>query len=76
MQWLVVNGNTAVFRGKATVNDARNYTFEIRVVDNGERGAGDTSAIKSWRPDGTLLHEVSATKLAVGDATVSRPKGH
>jgi hypothetical protein len=70
MRWLVINGNTAVFRGKATVNDVGNYTFEIRVVDNGELGSSDTFAIKIWRPDGTLLHEVPATTLGGGNVVV------
>ncbi len=75
MDWLVVNGTTSVFRGKATGNDVGNYTFEITVVDNGEPGATDTFAIKIWRPDGTLLHEVPATKLGAGNLIVPQPKG-
>ena len=73
MQWLVISGNTAVFRGKATVNGAGNYTFEITVVDNGEPGNGDTFAIKIRRPDGTLLHEVPATTLGGGNVVVPQP---
>ncbi len=72
MQWLVINGNTAVFRGKATVNDVGNHAFEITVVDNGEPGASDTFAIKLWRPDGTLLHELPPTVLGGGNLVVPR----
>jgi len=75
MRWLVISGNTAVFRGKATVNGVGNHTFEITVVDNGQPGSSDTFAIKIWRPDGTLLHEVPPTTLGGGNVIVPQPKG-
>lgn len=75
MDWLVINGNTAVFRGKATGSDVGNYTFEITVEDNGEPGSADTFAIKIWRPDRTLLHELPATTLGGGNLIVPQPKG-
>jgi hypothetical protein len=75
MRWLVISGKTAVLRGKATVNGAGNYTFEITVVDNGEPGRSDTFAIKIWQPDGTLLHEVPPMTLGGGNVIVPQPKG-
>jgi hypothetical protein len=75
MQWLVISGNTAVFRGQATVNGAGNHIFEITVVDNGEPGVGDTFAIRIWRPDGSLLHEIPPTVLGGGNVVVPHPKG-
>ena len=74
MQWLVINGNTAVFRGKATVNDVGNYVFEVRVVDNGELGSTDTFAIRIWQPDGSLLHELPAAALGGGNLIVPQLK--
>ena len=73
MRWLVISGSTAVFRGKATVNDVGNHTFEIRIVDNGQPGSADTFAIKIWRPNGTLLHEVPAATLGGGNLIVPQP---
>jgi hypothetical protein len=72
MQWLVIKGNAAIFRGKAKVNGVGNYTFEITAVDNGHPGTRDTFAIKIWRPDGTLLPALPATRLSGGGITVSR----
>lgn len=74
-QWLVASGNTAVFRGKATVGGVGNHTFEITVVDNGEPGKSDTFAIKIWRPDGTLLHEMPPTVLGGGNIIIRQLKG-
>jgi hypothetical protein len=75
MQWLVINGNTAVFRGKATIDGlGGNNTFEITVVDNGEPDRNDTFAIKLWKPGGTLIHEVTSTALGGGNLIVPQPK--
>lgn len=70
MQWLMMSGTTATFRGNATVNGTRNYTFEITVVDKGRLGTADTLAIKVWKPDGTLLHQIPTTKLSRGNIIV------
>jgi len=75
MQWLVINGNTAVFRGKATIDGlGGNNTFEITVVDNGEPGRSDTFAIKIWNAGGTLIHQVTSTQLGGGNLIVPQPK--
>jgi len=75
MQWLVINGNTAVFQGKATIDGlGGNNTFEITVVDNGEPGRNDTFAIKIWDSGGTLIHEVTGTTLGGGNLIVPQPK--
>ena len=74
IQWLVITVNTAILRGKAKVDGVGNYTFEITAIDNGHQGTRDTFAIKIWRPDGTLLHALPATRLSGGDISVH--KGH
>ncbi len=70
MRWMVVSESTAIFQGKATVNDVGNHTFQITVVDNGEPGSSDTFAIKIWAPDGSLLHEVPSLALGGGNIVV------
>ncbi len=53
IEWLVVSGSNAQFKGRATLNDVEGYTFSVIAHDGTD---GDTFSIWIWDPDGTLVH--------------------
>ena len=74
MDWLVINGKTAIFSGKASVLTG-NHRFEITVVDNGEPGRDDLFGLRLWSPDGSIFHDLPLTPLGGGNLIVPQPKG-
>ena len=79
----VVQDDTAAVQGKANVTATDpitgevfeiggNYTFVIRIVDNGEPGRDDVYEITVRDPDGIVFHQVSARTLAGGNILIHR----
>jgi hypothetical protein len=70
IQWLVVSGSSAHFKGQGTVNGVAGYYFDVISHDGTN---GDTFAIKIWSGDpdngGTLIHS-SHNTLAGGNISV------
>ena len=55
MQSLSIVGNTAVFIGKATLNDVGNHTFRVTIIDNGEPGGNDQFGLRVTAPGGAII---------------------
>jgi serine protease AprX len=69
-QLTITNGNRAVVKGAATVNDAPGYRYELTVVDNGEPGSGDGFNIVVTQPLVPLYRYESAGVLSGGNIKV------
>ena len=79
----VVQDDTAAVQGKASITATDpvtgevfeiggNYTFVIRIVDNGEPGRDDVYEITVRDPDGIVYHQVSPRTLAGGNILIHR----
>ncbi len=66
MQWLLVSGNRAQYRGAGTVNGVSGYSFLVTIVDGGK--TGDQFRIKVWNASGTLFDSEMGTTTALDSA--------
>ena len=69
-QLTISNGNRAVIKGAATVNDVAGYRYTLTVVDNGEPGTGDGFNLVVTRPLDPLYRYESAGTLSGGNIKV------
>lgn len=70
--WLVVNGNTATYRGSGKLNGVSGYTFTVSVVDNGEPGRNDTFRVCIFNAMGAAVYDTGTVTLGGGNIQVHR----
>ncbi|HET8627389.1 MAG TPA: PKD domain-containing protein [Thermomicrobiales bacterium] len=71
-EWLVVNGDTAQFRGSGTLDGRGDYGFEITVRDGGQ--SGDRFRIKIWeKASGRVVYDTQPG--AADDVAPTTPLG-
>ena len=66
IEWLVVSGSNAHFKGQGTLNGVGGYSFDVICHDGTN---GDTFAIKIWNAEGTLIHS-SHNTLSGGNISI------
>ena len=66
IEWLVVGGSNAQFKGQATLNGVAGFTFHVIAHDGTD---GDTFSIRIWDSEGNLIHS-SHDALAGGNIVV------
>jgi hypothetical protein len=75
---LVIVGNQGIFEGTATLNGVANYTFRVRVIDNGEPGTSDLFGLEVTAPGGAAVADLtfSPATIVSGNIQVPQPGGH
>lgn len=72
IDWLVVSGSTATYRGTGALAGRGTYAFTVTAIDGGT-GGGDWIRIRIWNPsDGSVVYDDGGSALAGGSIVVHR----